>query len=123
MRSIGASEYHFGEYKHIRRDGLKLYEDCIFWNYWFSSKNFGGPYLSSPTWYRGRSVLKIIVWRSSLLTNIFQPLGKHKKGTRASEMSKIKNFEKFQILPFWTQKLIFLGCKRQKMDVEPQCHL
>ena len=79
-----------------------------------SSKNFGGPYLSSPTWYRGRSVLKIIVWRSSLLTNIYQPLGKHKKGTRASEMSKIKNFEKFQILPFWTQKLIFWGAKGRK---------
>ena len=114
MRSIGASEYHFGEYKHIRMDGLKLYEDCIFWNYWFSSKNFGGPYLSSPTWYRGRSVLKIIVWRSSLLTNIFQPLGKHNKSTRASELSKIENFEKFQILPIWTQKLIFWGAKGRK---------
>merc|ERR1711884_904880 len=88
--------------------GLHFLEFLVFF------KNFGGPYLSSPTWYRGRSVLKIIVWRSSLLTNIYQPLGKHKKGTRASEMSKIKNFEKFQILPFWTQKLIFWGAKGRK---------
>ena len=79
-----------------------------------SSKNFGGPYLSSPTWYRGRSVLKIIVWRSSLLTNIFQPLGKQNKATRASEMSKIENFKNFQILSFWTKKNIFWGAKGSK---------
>merc|ERR1712235_226618 len=85
----------------------------------FSSNNFGGPYLSSLTWHRGHSVLKIIVWSSSLLTNIFQPLGKHNKGTRASEMSKIENFEKIQILPFFDPKTHFLGCKRPRMDVEP----
>ena len=30
MRPIGASEYHFGEYKHIRMDGLKLMRIAFF---------------------------------------------------------------------------------------------
>ena len=55
----------------------------------FPSKNFDSPYLSSPTWHRGHSVLKIIVWISSLLTNITQHMGKHKKSTRGSYVSLI----------------------------------
>ena len=74
----------------------------------FPPKNFISPYLSSPTWQRSHSVLKIIVWISSLLTNIIQHLRKHIKGTRASDVSLIENFEKFQIFPFWTQTPIFL---------------
>ena len=77
----------------------------------FPPKNFGGPYLGSPTWHKVRSVLKIIVWGSSLLTNIFLPLGKHNKASRASETSQIENFENFKIFPFWTQKPIFLVAK------------
>ena len=77
-------------------------------------KNFGGPYLSSPTWYRGRSVLKIIVWSSSLHTNIFLALGKHNKGTRASEVSQIWKFSNCQNFPFLTQKPIFWGSKSWK---------
>ena len=86
----------------------------------FTPKNFGGPYLS-PTWHRGRSVLKIIIWISSLLTNIYQPLGKHNKDTRASKVSWIENFENLKILPFWTHN--FFWCKRQKIDIEHQCQL
>ena len=80
----------------------------------FPPKNFISPYLSSPTWQRSHSVLKIIVWISSLLTNIIQHLRKHIKGTRASDVSLIENFENFQILPFWTQKPIFLYVKGSK---------
>ena len=81
MRPIGASEYHFGEYKHIRLDSND--KNAFSGIFGFPPKNFGGPYLGSPTWHKGRSVLKIIVWRSSLLTNIFLPSGKHIKAYRA----------------------------------------
>ena len=83
-------------------------------NEWFRphfSGNFGRPYLGSPTWYTARSVLKIIVWRSSLLTNIFKALGKHNKASRASEVSRIENVENLKNFPFLTQKPIFLGAK------------
>ena len=82
MRSSGASEYHFGEYKRIRMDSNG--ENAFSAIFGFPPKNFGGPYLGSPTWHRGRSVLKIIVWMSSLLTNILQALGKHIMASRAS---------------------------------------
>ena len=95
MRSIGASEYHFGEYKHIRMDSNGKNEFSGIFG--FPPKNFGGPYLGSPTWHRGHSVLKIIVWRSSVPTNIFQALGKPNKASRASEVSRILNFENFKI--------------------------
>ena len=98
MRPIGASEYHFGEYKHIRLNSND--KNAFSGIFGFPPKNFGGPYLGSPTWHRGRSVLKIIVWRSSLLTNIFQALGKHNKASRASEVSWVENFENFKIFPF-----------------------
>ena len=75
----------------------------------FSSlQNFGGPYLGSPTWHRGRSVLKIIVWSSSLLTNIFLPLRKHNKATRVSEVSQVENFEHFKFSTFGPKNPIFL---------------
>merc|ERR1711994_721441 len=105
MRSIVAPEYHFGEYKHRRMDsnGKNAFSGI----FGFPPKDFGGPYLGSPTWHRGRSVLKIIVWSSSLLTNIFLRFRKHNKASRASEVSWIENFENFKIFPFWTQKPIF----------------
>ena len=80
----------------------------------FPPKNFNSPYLSSPTWQRSHSVLKIIVWMSSVLTNIIQHLRKHIKGTRASEVSLIENFENFLIFPFFTQKPFFLYVKGSK---------
>ena len=100
----------FWWYKHIRMDSND--RNCIFQN---SEKNFGGPYLGSPTWYRGCSVLKIIVWSSSLHTNIFLALGKHNKGTKASEVSQIWKFSNFQNFPFLTQKPIFWGSKSWKL--------
>ena len=105
MRSSGASEYHFCEYKRIRMDSND--ENAFSAIFGFPLKNFGGPYLGSPTWHRGRSVLKIIVWSSSLLTNIFLPLGKHDKASRASEMSRIEIFEisKFSFVSQKFQKL------------------
>ena len=51
---------------------------------------------------------------SSVLTNIIQQLVKHIKGTRASDVSLIENFEKFQIFPFLTQNPIFLYVKGGK---------
>ena len=111
MRPIGASEYHFGEYKHrMDSNGKNAFSGIL----GFPPKNFGGPYLGSPTWHRGHSVLKIIVWRSSVPTNIFQALGKPNKASRASEVSRIENFENFKIFPFLTQKPIFLGAKSSK---------
>ena len=80
----------------------------------FPPKNFISPYLSSPSWQRSHLVLKIIVWMSSVLTNIIQQLRKHIKGTRASDISLIENFEKIQIFPFWTQNPIFLYVKGGK---------
>ena len=105
MRWVGASEYHFDAYKCIRMGPNGKNAFCGFFG--FPPKNFSSPYLSSPTWHRSHSVLKIIVWISSLLTNIIQHLRKHIKGTRASDVSLIENFENFQILPFWTQKPYF----------------
>ena len=81
----------------------------------FAPKNFVSPYLSSPTWHKSHSVLKIIVWISSLLTNISQHMGNHNKSTRASDMSLIENFENFKIFPFCTQKSIFLDVKGKKL--------
>ena len=112
MRWVGASEYHFDAYKCIRM-GLNV-KNAFSGFFGFPPKNFSSPYLSSPTWHRSHSVLKIIVWISSLLTNIIQHLRKHIKGTRASDVSLIENFENFQILPFWTQKPIFLYVKGSK---------
>ena len=112
MRWVGASEYHFDAYKCIRM-GLNV-KNAFSGFFGFPPKNFSSPYLSSPTWHRSHSVLKIIVWISSLLTNIIQHLRKHIKGTRASDVCLIENFENFQILPFWTQKPIFLYVKGSK---------
>ena len=105
MRWVGASEYHFDAYKCIRMGSNG--KNAFSWFFGFPPKNFSSPYLSSPTWHKSHSVLKIIVWISSLLTNIIQYLRKHIKGTRASDVSLIENIENFQILPFWTQKPYF----------------
>ena len=55
------------------------------------------PYLGSPTWHRGRSVLKIIALMSSLLTNIIQALGKHNmvrsRGPKPRRKSRGRNWE------------------------------
>ena len=110
MRSIGATEYHFGD---INTSGWIQMIEIAFSK--IPKKNFGGPYLGSPTWYRGCSVLKIIVWSSSLHTNIFLALGKHNKGTKASEVSQIWKFSNFQNFPFLTQKPIFWGSKSWKL--------
>ena len=98
-------EYHFDEYKCIRMgsNGKNAFSGF----FGFPPKNFISQYLSSPTWQRSHSVLKIIVWMFSMLTNIIQYLRKHIKGTRASDVSLIENFEKFQIFPFWTQNQLF----------------
>ena len=56
---VGASEYHFDEYKCIRM-GLNS-KNAFSGIFGFPLKNFVSPYLSSPTWQRGHSVLKIIV--------------------------------------------------------------
>ena len=94
MRPIGASEYHFGEYKHRMDSNGKNAFSGIFG---FPPKNFGGPYLGSPTWHRGRSVLKIIALMSSLLTNIIQALGKHNmvrsRGPKPRRKSRGRNWE------------------------------
>ena len=102
----------FWWYKHIRMDSND--RNAFSEIFSFPKKNFGGPYLGSPTWYRGCSVLKIIVWSSSLHTNIFLALGKHNKGTKASEVSQIWKFSIFQNFPFLTQKPIFWGSKSWK---------
>ena len=103
----------FWWYKHIRMDSND--RNAFSEIFCFPPKNFGGPYLGSPTWYRGCSVLKIIVWSSSLHTNIFLALGKHNKGTKASEVSQIWKFSNFQNFPFLTQKPIFWGSKSWKL--------
>jgi len=62
-------------------------------------------HISAPR--RGREAIQHSK-SSPVLTNIIQHLRKHIKGTRASGVSLIENFEKFQIFPFWTQTPIFL---------------
>ena len=81
----------------------------------FAPKNFVRPYLSSPTWQRSHSVLKIIVWISSLLTNTTQHMGKHNKSTRASDVSLIENFEHFKIFPLLYPKINFLDVKGKQL--------
>ena len=105
MRWVGASEYHFDAYKCIRMSSNGKNPFSGFFG--FPPKNFSSPYLSSPTWHRSHSVLKIIVWISSLLTNIIQHLRKHIKGTRASDVSLIENFEKIKFSPFWPKIQFF----------------
>ena len=113
MRWVGASEYHFDAYKCIRM-GLNV-KNAFSGFFGFPPKNFRSPYLSSPTWHRSHSVLKIIVWISSLLTNTTQHMGKHNKSTRASDVSLIENFEHFKIFPLLYPKINFLDVKGKQL--------